>query len=359
LPDVSAADAPIGARRLGDWTVILCRAFCAPDLAAFARCGSRLVVGHARAVSDEAVRGSVVQRGERVRLVSPSSPPDRQWLEESIQLLQSWGLQVDAGRHALDEHAYMAGRDADRLADLNDAFRDPSVRAIIATRGGAGSYRIVDGIDFDAVRADPKPVVGFSDITNIHLALLTHARLATIHGCLAGLTAIANVRDLLMTTSALTLHRNPGSLSAAINVPGVAVGPLVGGNLRELAGSVGTTSIDLNGSIVLIEDLRHVGIGQVDRNLTQLIRSGALDDIAAIAIGSFEGFNGYTDHGWTVVDVLHERLTGLGVPILGGLDLGHDIIGPTGGPDQNASTLGATATLDTITGTLTVGPCVQ
>lgn len=274
-------------------------------------------------------------------------------------MLESWGLQVDVGRHALDEHGYMAGGDDDRLTDLNGAFRDPAVRAIITTRGGAGSYRIIDGIDFAAVRADPKPIVGFSDITNIHLALWTHARLATIHGCLAGPTAATNVRDLLMTTEPLTIHRNPAALSAAISVPGVAVGPLVGGNLRELAGSVGTGSIDLTEAIVLLEDLRHVGIGQVDRNLTQLIRSGALDDIAAIAIGSFEGFRGYADRGWTVVDVLDDRLAGLGVPILGGLDIGHEVIGPNGTPDQKAATLGATATLDANAGTLTIGPCVQ
>ena len=69
------------------------------------------------------------QGGDLVRLLSPSSTPDRPWLDESIRILESWGLQVDVGRHALDEHAYMAGHDHDRLADLNDAFRDPAVRA--------------------------------------------------------------------------------------------------------------------------------------------------------------------------------------------------------------------------------------
>lgn len=297
--------------------------------------------------------------GDLVRLVSPSSPPDRSWVAESVEVLESWGLRVDVGRHVLDEWGYMAGRDEDRLADLNDAFCDPTVRAIIATRGGAGAYRIADGIDFDAVRADPKPLVGFSDVTNLHVALWTHTRLATVHGCLAGPNATAGVRDLLMTLAPQTIVRNPGSLSAAIEVPGQAVGPLVGGNLREFAGTVGAGLEGLAGAIVLLEDLRHVGIGQVDRNLTQLIRSGALDGIAGIALGSFEGFRGYNDHGWTVVDVLRERLTGLGVPVLGGLDIGHDRTGPDGRPDQFAVTLGATANLDTSAGTLTVGPCVR
>ena len=175
-------------------------------------------------------------------------------------MLESWGLAVEVGAHALDEWGYMAGRDEDRLADLNDAFADPGVRAIVATRGGAGAYRIADRIDFDAVRADPN---------------------------------------------------------------------------------------------------RHVGIGQIDRHLTHLIRSGAMDGVAAIALGSFEGFRGYTDRGWTVTDVLRDRLGALGVPVLGGLGLGHHVLGPDGNPDQFAATLGARADLDTERGTLTVGPCVR
>ena len=132
----------------------------------------------------------------------------------------------------------------------------------------------------------------------------------------------------------------------------VAVGPLVGGNLRELAGAIGTATIDLTGAIVLIEDLRTSASDRSTGTLNQLIRSGMVDDITAIAIGSFEAFNSYTNHSWTVVALLHERLAGLGVPILGGLDIGHDIIGPTGTPDQNAATLGATATLDANAGNL-------
>lgn len=304
-------------------------------------------------------RGPALRPGDRVRLVSPSSPPSTTWLAESIEILSGWGLRVEVGRHVLDESGYMAGRDEDRLADLNDAFRDPGVRAVIATRGGAGAYRIADGIDVDAVRADPKPVLGFSDITNIHLAVWARAGLATIHGCLAGPTARADAQHLLMSTQPLVVPRSPAALSAAVEVPGRASGTLVGGNLRELAGWVGAAVADLSGTIVLIEDRRHVGLGQVDRNLTQLIRSGLLVGARGIVVGSFEGFAGYLDGGWTVLDVLQERLGSLGVPVLGGLDVGHDVVGPDGSPDQHAVVLGAPATLDTGAGTLTVGPCVR
>ena len=212
----------------------------------------------------DTLRGPVVRPGDRVRLVSPSSPPSRSWLTESIEVLNGWGLRAEVGPRALDAWGFMAGRDEDRLADLNDAFRDPGVRAIIATRGGAGAYRIADRIDVDAVRADPKPLVGFSDVTNIHLAVWSTARLATVHGCLDGLTARSSVRHLLMSTDPMAIPQNPTALSSAVRSAGRATGPLVGGNLRELAGGAGAGLGDLSGAIVLLEDRRHVGLGQVD-----------------------------------------------------------------------------------------------
>ena len=98
-------------------------------------------------------------------------------------MLGSWGLVVEIARHAFDAHGhYLAGRDEDRLADLNDALRDPGVRAIVATCGGKGAYRIADGLDFAAARADPKPLVGFSETTILHLALWQRCRVGGLHG---------------------------------------------------------------------------------------------------------------------------------------------------------------------------------
>ena len=106
-----------------------------------------------------------------MRLVSPASTPSRDGVARGVELLESWGLRVEIGRHAFDQLGYLAGDDHDRLADLNEAFRDPGVRAVFATRGGKGAYRIAGQLDVEAARADPKPLVGFSDITYLHLAL--------------------------------------------------------------------------------------------------------------------------------------------------------------------------------------------
>jgi muramoyltetrapeptide carboxypeptidase len=300
-----------------------------------------------------------LKKGDRVRLVSPASFPSVEWLNESIHILESWGFVVEVGRHAMAEWGYMAGRDHERIADLNDAFRDPGVRAVITTRGGAGAYRIADGIDFDAVRRDPKPLVGFSDITNLHLAIWKHCRVPSIHGCLAGANAQASVRHLLTRDEPLTVTSDPSAYSAAINVPGVASGPLIGGNIRETANAVGCRLPDMTGAILFLEDERKIGLGQVDRQLTHLLRSGSLDGIVGVALGLITGFDDYVDCGWTLHDVLRDQLEPLGVPVLGGLKLGHGGVGVDGGPDQFAATIGATATLDATLGTLTVGPCVR
>ncbi|ONI80000.1 LD-carboxypeptidase [Actinosynnema sp. ALI-1.44] len=293
-----------------------------------------------------------VRPGDRVRLVSPASFPSPELLAESAEVLRGWGLVVEVGDHALDQWGYMAGRDEDRLRDLNDAFRDPGVRAVFATRGGAGAYRIADRIDFDAVRADPKPVVGFSDITNVHLALWRHCRLAGIHGFLAGRRSAAATRSLLMSSEPVTLHRDPGAMAVAAEVPGTATGNLVGGHLGTIAHAVGVGLPSLAGAILFAEAERAIGIGQIDRQLTQLIRSGSLRGLRGVALGRFPGFDDYVDRGWNLVDVFRDRLGALDVPVLGGIDVGH-------GSEPLSVPLGPIAVLDTDAGTLTVQPAVR
>ncbi|MCP3880178.1 MAG: LD-carboxypeptidase [Sulfitobacter sp.] len=311
------------------------------------------------AMTDRPLVPPRIRPGDRVRLVSPASFPDQASVDACLATLEAWGLRGEVAPHALDEWGYMAGCDADRLEDLNDAFRDPDVRAIVATRGGAGAYRIADQIDFAAVQADPKPLVGFSDITYLHLSLLQRCNLGGIHGCLVGSTAQASVRQLLMTADPIVARRTPEAVSAAVEVPGRAHGRLVGGNLASLATSIGVRVPSLSGAILFLEDQRAVGLGTIDRQLTQLISSGTLQGLVGVALGSFEGFRDYSDRGWTLVEVLSDRLGQLGVPVLGGLFAGHDLEGPDGMPDQTALPLGSMATLDTAAGTLITQPVVE
>lgn len=295
-----------------------------------------------------------LQQGDLVRLVSPASYPAQSDIAVNIAILESWGLRCDTGKHILDEHGYMAGTDADRLSDLNNAFRNPNVRAILTTRGGAGAYRIADDIDFAAARSDPKPLIGFSDITYLHLSLLHYCQLGGIHGCLWGNNAQHTVKHLLMSTDSITLQANPAAVSAGVKFSGNAEGRIIGGHLQSVATSVGVRMPPLKGAILFLEYNKTSGLGTVDRYLTQLIRSGALDGIAGVVLGSFECLRDFSDRGWTILDVLRERLGLLNVPVLGGIDAGHDLTDDNGDTDQFALPLGSFATFNADEGTLTI-----
>ncbi len=302
------------------------------------------------------LRPPLVRPGDRVALVSPAGPPSAARVDRGIALLTSWGLRPEVAPHAQDRYAYLAGTDADRAADLNAALRDPGIRAVLATRGGYGSQRIVDALDIDAIRRAPKVVAGFSDITGLQLALWRAARLACVHGPGAAWNdartpeaSAESLRRALMTTDPVVVARDDTAPTAALSQGGGATGVLLGGNLSLLASAAGTPDFpDLTGAILLLEEVGEAPY-RVDRLLTQLRRTGALGGLAGVALGQF------TDcvDGWprTVEEVIADRLGDLGVPVLGGLPIGH-------GPGHLSVPLGVPATLDAAGGQLTVDPAV-
>jgi len=303
--------------------------------------------------SEERLVPPQLMPGDRIRVVSPASTPEQDRVAQGVALLTSWGLVVEMGRHVFDRHGhYLAGTDEDRLADLNGAFRDPGVRAIITTQGGKGSYRIANAIDFDAVRRDPKTLTGFSDITFLHLALYRHCRLATLHGpfpsledCFFGPEAAEALRLALMTTEPTTVRPRPYASTAPLTTQGQATGVLLGGNLRSIGQSVGWGPT-FAGAILLLEAVDMMP-GEMDGLLTQLLHSGVLVGLDGVAVGDFirsaEGGPGK----WSFLDILGDFLGQLRVPILGGLPIGH-------GPHPATVPLGTVAVLDADAETLTV-----
>ena len=295
-----------------------------------------------------------LEPGDRVRVVSPASTPDLDLVARGVEVLTGWGLQVELGQHVFDSVGYLAGTDDDRLADLNDAFRDPGVRAVFATRGGKGAYRISDQLDFDAVRRDPKPLVGFSDITAVHLSLWKECGLVGIHGAFVHPNEESEcaLHGALMSTDEIVIRQDPKELSVGLTDGGPATGFLMGGNLNTVAHAVGGELSSLDGGILLIEDNLGTGLGMIDRQLTQLIKSGLLDGLRGIAVGQFIGFEDERVNGWSVLDVMRDRIDLLDVPVLGGLPIGH-------GPQPATVPLGTLATIDPAGGTLTVAAGVR
>lgn len=299
----------------------------------------------------ELVRPSRLAPGARVAVVAPAGPVPEERLQAGLDVLRGWDLEPVVGPHVLDRHGelgYLAGTDADRAADLQSAWCDPSVDAVLCARGGYGAQRMVDLLDWEAMRAvGPKVFVGFSDITVLHQAFATRLGLVTLHGpAAAGVDFIKNARaqeHLKATLFAPESARTIPSGGTAL-VPGRARGVTLGGCLSLLASDLGTPHArsGARGGLLLIEDVGEQTY-RIDRMLTQLLRTGWLDGVTGIALGSWSRCGPYD----ALRPVLVDRLGGLGVPVVEQFGFGHC---------EGASTVpfGVAAELDTGVGTLTL-----
>ncbi|CAM3019134.1 LD-carboxypeptidase [Saccharomonospora xinjiangensis] len=293
-----------------------------------------------------------LRRGDTVALVACSGPVDADALRSGAATLRSWGLRVRFGATVLGRHPhldYLAATDSDRARDFERAWLDPGVNAVIAARGGYGAHRMIDLVDWDALRrAEPTVFAGASDATALHAAIATYVGTPTI---LASMPATAyfdpvaadHLRGALFDPHGT--RRLPSAAAETLR-PGVAEGRLAGGNLTVLAASVGSAEYrPAVGAVVVLEDIGEEPY-RIDRMLTQLLRAGWFDGVAGLAIGSWTDCGGDSD---AVRQVLRDRLLPLGVPTVWRLDIGHH-------PGALAVPLGVRAELDAGTGTLTVTP---
>lgn len=295
-----------------------------------------------------------LRSGDTVAVVSPCSAVPVERLDAGLAVLSSWGLRPVEGAHARAVHGHLAGSDEQRIADLNTAFRDPVVRAVWASRGGYGLTRIIERLDWPALAADPKLLIGFSDVSALLLSAWQRIGLVTLHGqVVARLHLLAHAArerlrgGVLGDTAAL---RQPvaGTVVAAPGSTGRVTGRLVGGNLAVLAALAGTPDrLRASGCIVVLEEVDEPPY-RVDRLLTQLWRSGALNGAVGVAVGApVRCSPAIGTRSGTFDEVVADRLGDLGVPVLTNLPVGHV-------DDQAALVHGARAELDVVAGTLEV-----
>jgi muramoyltetrapeptide carboxypeptidase len=289
------------------------------------------------------LRPPALAPGARVALVAPAGPlrghGDLARAESTARRL---GWETTIGAHALAHADYFAGRDADRVADLNAALRDPTVDAIWCLRGGYGAMRLLPDIDWGALRARPRALVGYSDITALHCAIAAEVPgLVSYHGptARAVLTPFSE-RSLLAAVRGDGEPCGPAPAARVLR-PGGATGRLAGGNLALLAALVGTPwAPRFDGAIAVFEDVNEATY-RVDRMLRQLLLAGCLDGCRAIAFGHCTACpEEHEDDGRrTLAEVVGEIADALGVPAVLGIPVGHI-------DDQWTLPLGAMATME-------------
>lgn len=267
-----------------------------------------------------------LQVGDTVGLINPASTIDPQDITQVNQTLTSLGLKVKIGKHVFDRYGYLAGRDADRAADVNSMFADNSVKAIIAMRGGWGCNRILPLLDYPSIRSRPKILIGYSDITSLLLAIYARSRVVTFHGPVATSTwnqfSTDYVQRILFNREAVTM-RNPSLIQVETIVPGKVRGKLVGGNLSVLTAMIGSPYLpSWNKSILFIEEIGE-DVYRVDRMLTQLQIAGILNQISGFVFGQCTNCKLGDEPSLTLTQVLRDRILPLGIPAWYGAAIGH------------------------------------
>ncbi|MEV4598093.1 LD-carboxypeptidase [Amycolatopsis sp. NPDC049253] len=285
--------------------------------------------------------------GDTVALVAPSGPVAPDLLDAALPVLRGWGVKVRVGEAVHGSASgYLSAPDEVRAAEFAAAWLDPEVSCVLAARGGYGAQRMLDLIDWTALRdAGPKVLAGSSDVTALHRAVATHLDLDTLFSpmpasVLFDETAAEHLRRTLFEPERTRVLHAPG---ADVLVAGRASGVLVGGNLSLLAAGLGTAE---QGSaadgIVLLEDVTE-SVYRIDRMLTQLLRSGWFTGARGVVLGSWAACGDPAEIRSLVLD----RLTPWGIPVLGDFGFGHVASSPT-------LPLGARASLDTELRTVTL-----
>jgi muramoyltetrapeptide carboxypeptidase len=266
--------------------------------------------------------------GDTIAIVCPAGYMPRERAQTCIDTLQQWGYAVKIGSTlGGTSDNYFSGNDDDRLADLQTALDDPDVRAILCGRGGYGLSRIIDLIDFTRFRQSPKWIIGYSDITVLHSHIEAHFNIATLHAPMAAAFNDGGADDLYVASLRLALIKDNTAYTCPphpFNRVGQATATLTGGNLALLAHLAGSPSaVRTEGKILFLEDVGEY-LYNIDRMLRQLKRSGRLDRLAGLLLGSFtELKDTVRPFGATAEEIILDCIKEYDYPVAFGFPVGH------------------------------------
>ncbi|BDC98026.1 LD-carboxypeptidase [Persicobacter psychrovividus] len=267
-----------------------------------------------------------LQIGDQVAIVAISGPVLPEPILRAQAILEQWGLRVLIGRHCFDQEGVFAGSDTNRLSDFQSVLNSAEIKAVFFARGGYGATRILDQVDFSSLMESPKWLIGFSDLTAIHLQMCClgvqslHAVMPNSFEREGGERALKSLKTALFDQ--LMCLEAPAHQA---NVNGVVNGRLIGGNLSLIVHSIGTASFpDFTGAILFIEDLDEQ-LYHLDRMMVQLKRAGVLSKISGLIIGQFSDMKqGRFTFGQCAEEIIKAHVSEYAIPISVGLPIGHE-----------------------------------
>lgn len=271
-------------------------------------------------------RPELLKKGDTIGLVAPSRVIEIAQVERAYKVFIEWGLEVKNGKNLFAKAGYFAGEDDDRLTDLQEMLDDPTVKCVFCARGGYGMTRIIDQLDFTKFEEHPKWIVGFSDITALHLALNKRG-IESIHGLMPVQFGNDNVANSLESLKML-LFEGSGQISARFNrhnVIGIAKSEIVGGNLSLVAESLGTSSeIDTDNKILFLEEIDEY-LYKIDRMLNQLKRANKFENLKGLIIGDFSLMKDTSiPFGTDIYNLIARYIENLNIPVAFDVPIGHE-----------------------------------
>ena len=281
-----------------------------------------------------------LKKGDKIAITCPAKKLPGS-IDSAIKLLESWGLEVVLGETVTASHHQYAGDDELRRKDMQRFLDDPSIHAIVAARGGYGTIRIIDGLDFSAFKKSPKWLVGFSDITILHSHIFQTCGIQTIHGQMplnvpdGTKPSLESLRKALFGMELLYDHP-----SSRFNKPGEARGILIGGNLTLLVMMNGSVSeMNYDDKILFIEDVGEY-LYSIDRMLWSLKRAGKLSKLRGLIVGGFTDLkDNDISFGSGIEEIILEHVAGFGYPVCFDFPAGHI-------PDNHSLVFGKTVHLN-------------
>ncbi|HSG67307.1 MAG TPA: LD-carboxypeptidase [Bacteroidales bacterium] len=273
------------------------------------------------------VRPPDLKPGDLIGIVAPARKVSREEMAPAISMIKQWGYGVVEGQHLYGENNQFSGTDQERSADMQCMLDDDAVRAIFCARGGYGSVRIIDKIDFSGFRNHPKWIVGYSDITVFHSHIHTQLGIQTLHAPMPiNFGNEFNMASGIESLKNILSGQNPEYIIEPhpYNIAGEARGPVVGGNLSMLYSLIGSASdIDTDGKILFLEDLDEY-LYHVDRMMMNLKRSGKLERLAGMVIGGMNDMNDNTvPFGRNAYEIIREIISDYNFPVIFGFKSGH------------------------------------
>lgn len=278
------------------------------------------------------IKPQALKLGDMVGIIATSSPTSNENVKAAEDKLIEMGFKVKLGKSPYERYGYLSGTDSIRANDINEMFKDEEIKAIICVRGGYGTPRILDLLDYDVIKNNPKIFVGYSDITALHIAFTQKCNLVTYHGPMLSSDMIKDFSEFskdklfktLMDPEPLGKISNPqGEEIVTIN-GGIAEGTIIGGNLSLIVATIGTPyEIDVKGKLLFIEEIGEEPY-KIDRMLNQLRLSGKLEDASGIILGDFNNCeSGKHEENLTLSQVIADHIKPLKKPTIYNLQAGH------------------------------------